>query len=75
VPRESRTDTLGDLAYTQKLYANCGACRRSVPLDIRAMIERYGPKLSIASVKQRIRCARCGERTNDLRIVYTTTGR
>jgi transcription elongation factor Elf1 len=64
--------TLADLKYTQKLYAHCGPCGRSVPLDVTRLIERYGPTLTVQTLRKRITCSRCGRRTSDVRIIYST---
>jgi bacterioferritin-associated ferredoxin len=71
VTRPPSIQTLADLHYTQRVYASCGPCQRAVALDVRQLIERHGPLLTIDEVRRRIKCARCGKRTHDIRIVYS----
>ena len=55
--------TLGDLGEQSQLYAYCDACRHSSQLDLAALRERCGPKLSFKSLRARLRCSRCGARS------------
>jgi hypothetical protein len=54
--------TIGDLGERNHLYAYCNACRHSSRLDLAALRERYGPQLSLKSLRARLRCSRCGAR-------------
>ena len=67
--------TLGDLKYSQRIYAHCEGCKRSVPLDVRLLVERYGARLTIAQLRRRVKCGDCGKRTGDIRIMFGTVNR
>jgi hypothetical protein len=55
--------TLGDLGERNELYAYCDSCRHSSQLDLAELRERYGPDLSLKTLRARLRCSRCGARS------------
>jgi len=55
--------TIGDLGERDHLYAYCNACRHSSQLDLAALRQRYGERLSLRSLRARLRCSRCGARS------------
>lgn len=64
MPRRYRIRYISDLLeFGHSLWASCPACRRSVQLDIRAVIARVGPMLTINELRERVRCTRCGQHT------------
>lgn len=62
--------TLGDLLERFQLYAVCTDCERMEQVRVQALIERFGAALPIDTVRQRLRCRGCRQRTGDIRIVY-----
>ena len=61
---------LMDLIENFRVYALCVPCGRMEPLDLDALGARLGPELTTEDLRARVRCARCSERTHDIRIVY-----
>jgi hypothetical protein len=63
-PRQRSVEikTIGDLGERERLYAYCDVCRHSGQLDLVALRERYGTQLSLDSLRDRLRCSRCGAR-------------
>jgi hypothetical protein len=54
--------TIGDLGERDRLYAYCSGCRHSARLELATLRDRYGPHLSLKSLRSRLRCSRCGAR-------------
>jgi hypothetical protein len=54
-----------------RLYGTCNYCRRSMALDLRHVMRRYGPMLTIEELRGRLRCHRCG-RAGDVRVVLNS---
>jgi hypothetical protein len=54
---------LGDLGERDQLYAYCNTCRHSSQLDLAALREHYGARLSFKRLRAQLRCSRCGERS------------
>ena len=55
--------TLGGVQRTHmQLIAWCHACLHQVEPDIAALVERYGPELSVPQWGARLRCSKCGSR-------------
>lgn len=61
---------MGDLIKSFQLYAVCTDCERMERVSIQRMIEAHGPDLTIDSIRCRLRCRQCRQRTGDIRIVY-----
>ena len=62
--------TLADLIDRFQLYAVCTDCERMGHLYLQKLIDRLGSNLTIDSVRRRLRCNGCQQRTGDIRIVY-----
>ena len=62
--------TMADLHDRFQLHAVCTDCDRMEQIRIQALIDRFGDDLTIDSVRRRLRCTGCGQRTEDIRIVY-----
>ena len=63
--------TLGDLGARQVVVAFCEPCNRFALLNTRSLIARYGTGLTLAELKTRLCCTRCGTRSRTIRIVYS----
>jgi hypothetical protein len=63
--------TLADLSEYHAIYAFCDPCNRSVKLNPSRLAAMYGQRFSIAELKHRLTCRSCGERTREIRIVYS----
>ena len=61
---------LEDLLDCFQLYAVCTDCERMEQLQLKQMIDQFGSNLTIDSVRRRLRCGQCRQRTEDIRIVY-----
>jgi hypothetical protein len=61
---------LADLADSFQLYAVCVQCERMEQMDIPALIEMLGEGTPVSTIRTRLRCRGCGNRTGDMRIVY-----
>ncbi len=61
---------MGDLIKSFQLYAVCTGCERMERVSIEGMIEAHGSDLTIDSLRCRLRCRQCRQRTGDIRIVY-----
>jgi len=61
---------LTDLAGSFEVYALCPPCGRMEALGLDALIERFGPAVTIEALRPRLRCRCCGTRSQELRIVY-----
>ena len=59
-----------DLVESFKVYAVCSDCARMEAMDLAAIIEQFGGDRSVTWLRSQLRCADCGHRTEDLRIVY-----
>jgi hypothetical protein len=68
---ETGLHTVGDLAGRHTIWAHCVPCGRAVQLDTSRLIAVYGPRLTIAELRRRLACSRCGERRQEIRIVFT----
>jgi hypothetical protein len=68
---EVRGDTVAALAERFTIFAFCLACRRDARLDPGRLVAVYGPALTIAELRERVTCRKCGGRTRELRIVCT----
>jgi hypothetical protein len=67
--------TLADLGKGQVIYSICTPCRRTVQLDTRRLMARYGAALTIAELKHRLTCSHCKARPRCIRIVYAAPAR
>jgi hypothetical protein len=61
---------LEDLLTCFHLYAVCTNCTRMERLNLKKLIDRLGSDHTIDRLRRRLRCSGCGERTEDIRIVY-----
>lgn len=62
--------SVADLLESFHLYAVCVDCTRMERVRIQELIDRFGSELTIDDLRRRLRCASCGQRTGDIRIVY-----
>jgi hypothetical protein len=62
--------TIGDLGDRDQVFAYCGACRHSRQLDLGALRDRYGSQLTLAALRARLRCSRCGARSAETSHVW-----
>lgn len=62
--------TVADLADRHVIYAHCEPCGRSVRLDSRRLVALYGAGLTIPELRNRLTCADCGKRRQEIRIVF-----
>jgi len=63
--------TLGDLGTRQVVVAFCEPCNRFATLNTRSLIARYSERFTLAELKARLCCTRCGTRSRTIRIVYS----
>jgi hypothetical protein len=68
-------NTLADLGKGQVIYSICTQCRRTVQLDARRLMARYGRELTISQLKHRLTCSHCKARPRCIRIVYAVPAR
>lgn len=61
---------MSDLIERFQLYAVCTDCERMERVLIEDMISHHGADLTIESLRRRLRCGQCRQRTGDIRIVY-----
>lgn len=40
------------------------------PVPLRDLITRYGPGITVADLRRRLRCRCCGRRSHELRVIY-----
>ena len=73
--QEIRLETLGDLGDRHVLFAFCTSCDRSTRLSTERLAAVYGPGLSIAELRRRLTCSKCGERPREIRITYSVPAR
>ena len=71
MPVETGLHTIGDIAGRHTIWAHCTPCGRAVELESRRLIAVYGAGLTISALRRRLTCSRCGERRQDIRIVFT----
>ena len=62
--------TLQDLIRAFRVYAVCEPCERMIAVDLPLLMSRHGPDMTLDQLRNRVRCAACGVRTQDIRIVY-----
>ena len=62
--------TLSDLLSSFQLYAVCVPCSRMVALNVAELSKRLGTRTPLHQIRRRVRCAQCGKRSADIRIVY-----
>jgi hypothetical protein len=72
---ETGLRTVGDLADRHVIYAHCGPCQRSVQLDSRRLVAVHGAGLTIPELRKRLTCSRCGQRRQEIRIVFALPAR
>lgn len=61
---------LSEIPLSFRLYCICAVnCESSVEVDHKALMWEHGD-LTIEYFRQKIRCSGCGERTEDIRLVY-----
>jgi hypothetical protein len=53
--------TLADLGPRNRLDVHCQRCRRTLRLDVKALVAAYEP-LSFDQLRRRLKCGRCGAR-------------
>ena len=62
--------TLAEIPLTFKLYCICAVnCERSVEVDRKTIMRDQGD-MTIDYFRKKVRCSECGERTEDIRLVY-----
>jgi hypothetical protein len=61
--------TIADLGPNVRLLAYCHACRHCSDLDVRELLERYGP-LTLIKLRDRLRCSGCGARRPEVQQVF-----
>lgn len=61
---------VSDLIESFHIYAVCTDCERMERVAIEPLVAAYGADLSIDSLRCRLRCRQCLQRTGDMRIVY-----
>ena len=62
--------TLSELIECFHLYGVCEPCDRMEQIDLQKLVEHYGPNYPVQEIRKRVRCDGCGQRTENLRIVY-----
>jgi len=65
---------LQDLQPNFQLYAVCADCDRMESLSVAGLLEGLPAETPMDSVRRRVRCRHCGNRTGDIRIVYVGHG-
>jgi hypothetical protein len=65
---------LNDLRLSFQLYALCSACDRMEAVNIAALLKVLPADTPIATIRRRVRCSSCHNRTEDIRIVYVGEG-
>jgi len=65
---------LKDLQPSFMLYAVCADCDRMESVDVPRLLERLPADTPMDRIRRRVRCEHCGQRTGDIRIVYTGHG-
>lgn len=68
-------NTLADLGKGQVIYSICTPCRRTVQLDTKRLMARYGRGLTISALRHRLTCSHCKARPRCIRIVYAMPAR
>jgi hypothetical protein len=63
-------NSLGTLGELEVLYAYCRRCKRDRPLNVPALLKRYGD-LHLRRLRARLRCTACGAR--EAEIIRATT--
>jgi hypothetical protein len=61
---------LAELHGSFRVYAVCPPCGRMESLPLGELLERFGPAVTLADIRPRLRCKVCGERSQELRVVY-----
>ena len=61
---------LTDLVDSFQVYGLCLPCGRMEPVPLRDLITRYGPGITVADLRRRLRCRCCGRRSHELRVIY-----
>jgi hypothetical protein len=61
---------LSELAGSFEVYALCPPCGRMEALPLTALLDRFGRDVTLSDIRPRLRCRACGERSNELRVVY-----
>lgn len=61
---------LTDLVECFRVYAVCAPCGRMEPVDLPSAVERLGEESTVTGLRERVRCQHCGQRTQDIRVVY-----
>jgi hypothetical protein len=61
---------LTELVGGFQVYAVCPPCARMEALALEALIARFGPDVSLSDIRPRLKCAVCGERSGELRVIY-----
>jgi hypothetical protein len=60
---------LADLRLGHRLFAHCPTCKRAVPLDVAKLEAKCGPYATLDEVRKRLRCTKCRQYTQKLRLV------
>ena len=68
-------DTLAGLGERHTIWAFCPTCDRSTELRPHQLVAVYGGEFTIAELKRRLTCRKCGERPREIRIVYVVPSR
>ena len=61
---------LTDLLASFRVYALCVPCGRMETVDLHQAISRLGADSTVSELRTRVRCRKCGRRTEDVRVVY-----
>jgi hypothetical protein len=61
---------LTDLLESFRVYALCVPCGRMEAVDMATVIAHLGEESTVADIRARVRCRNCGQRTQDVRVVY-----
>jgi len=61
---------ISELCGSFEVYALCPPCGRMEALPLAALLARFGPGVTLADIRPRLRCRDCGTRSQELRVVY-----
>jgi hypothetical protein len=68
MPRLAEPKYLREMLNAQRLIACCDHCRRRVALDVGQLERRLGQLVTLNAIRARVRCTRCGKRTQNVRV-------
>jgi uncharacterized Zn finger protein len=61
--------TLAEIALSFRVYGTCFRCERQELIDHETIAQKQGD-MAIPYFRTRVKCMSCGERSQDIRIVY-----